>query len=60
MFTTRRSDKMRTVGYIPKSSKSVSPFVCPVCGREYKRESDFLKHIEKEHPEYELPSGDDE
>ena len=51
---------MRTVGYIPKSSKSVSPFVCPVCGREYKRESDFLKHIEKEHPEYELPSGDDE
>ena len=25
-------------------------FICPVCGKEYKRETDLTKHMEKEHP----------
>lgn len=26
-------------------------FVCPVCGKPYRREADLRKHIEKEHPD---------
>lgn len=48
---------MRIVGYVPKSTKAPPVFTCPVCNKEYRREADLLKHIEKEHPEYELPSG---
>ena len=44
---------MKTVGYIPKPTKSPDPeFICPVCNKPYRRESDLLKHIEKEHPDY--------
>ena len=25
-------------------------FICPVCGKEYTRETDLTKHMEKEHP----------
>lgn len=25
-------------------------FICPVCGKSYRREADLRKHIEKEHP----------
>lgn len=48
---------MRTVGYIPESKSSV--FICPVCNKEYKREADLKKHVEKEHPDYKPASGAD-
>lgn len=46
---------MRTIGLIVKQPPK---FTCPVCKKEYRRESDLAKHIEKEHPDYK-PSGAD-
>lgn len=42
--------KLQSKGY--EVEKIEEPkFICPVCSREYRRETDLKKHIEKEHPD---------
>lgn len=38
-------------GYEPVVPKETPKFICPVCGKEYRRETDLKKHVEKEHPD---------
>lgn len=48
-----RLDEYKKQGY-KEVTTAVKPaeFICPVCNKPYRRESDLLKHIEKEHPDY--------